>query len=81
MCFSAPYVSLLQSLQQAAASSSALLQQAPQHSARPSSCRDRLRVQASSSTGAAAAAKADYRLKPANQINVLVVGPTGYIGK
>jgi hypothetical protein len=40
-----------------------------------------VRVQASSSNGSAAAAKADYRSKPANQINVLVVGPTGYIGK
>jgi hypothetical protein len=40
-----------------------------------------MRVQASNSNGAAAAAKSDYRSKPASQINVLVVGPTGYIGK
>jgi hypothetical protein len=36
---------------------------------------------ASGGSAAPAAAKCDYRSKPANQINVLVVGPTGYIGK
>lgn len=71
-----------QSLQQpATASTPVLLQQAPLHSTwSPSRSRSSVRVQASSS-GSAAAAKADYRSKPANQINVLVVGPTGYIGK
>jgi hypothetical protein len=72
---------VMQSLQQVAAAGQCFLQQAPQHSAWPSSCRNRVRVQASSGTGATAAATADYRSKPANQINVLVVGPTGYIGK
>jgi hypothetical protein len=73
---------VLQALHQpAAAASSALLQQAPLHSTWPVGRSSRLRVQASGSNGAAAAAKADYRSKPANQINVLVVGPTGYIGK
>jgi hypothetical protein len=33
------------------------------------------------SPAAAAAAKSDYRSKPASDVNVLVVGPTGYIGK
>lgn len=58
-----------------------MVQQVPLHNTWPRArCSSSVRVQASAS-GAAAAAKGDYRSKPANQINVLVVGPTGYIGK
>lgn len=50
-------------------------QQLPVVSSRQSS----VAVHASSSS--AVAASQAYRSKPANQVNVLVVGPTGYIGR
>eukprot|EP00879_Flechtneria_rotunda_P016358 GHRR01017115.1.p1 GENE.GHRR01017115.1~~GHRR01017115.1.p1 ORF type:complete len:241 (+),score=56.23 GHRR01017115.1:156-878(+) len=43
------------------------------------SCNRRVVVRASSNT--TAGAKQEYRSKPANQVTVLVVGPTGYIGR
>jgi hypothetical protein len=44
-----------------------------------SSRRSSVCVHASGNT--AVAAQQAYRSKPANQVNVLVVGPTGYIGR
>ncbi len=42
---------------------------------------DRRRPRAAVAKASAAAGSRDYRSLPPNQVNVLVVGPTGYIGK
>jgi hypothetical protein len=59
-----------------------MLQPHRQQQAWGTSCRSHsVVVKAAGAATRGPAANSDFRNKPANQVNVLIVGPTGYIGK